>query len=134
MKNVVFDFHGVIYDPGSREVDTKVLEIIKTLYDKNIPLHIFTNSPMESLEEKDEQEPFLEYFENVVHEHSKPQPNSFEELFKRTGDEPTNMILIDDSPGVIKEAKSYGMRTVQYQNVRDLKERLEKFLGISLDS
>jgi beta-phosphoglucomutase-like phosphatase (HAD superfamily) len=134
MKNVVFDFHGVIYDSGSREVVTEVLEIIRTLHEEDIPLHIFTNSPIESLEEKDKQEPFLKYFENIVYEHSKPLPNSFKELFKRIGDEPTNMILIDDSPGVIKEAKNYGMMVIAYQNIEDLKNQLEKFLDISLDS
>jgi len=134
MKNVVFDFHGVIYNPKKNEIDMGVLEVISALYEQHIPLHVFTNSPIESLEEKDQQEPFLKYFENIVHEYSKLLPNSFEELFKRIGDEPTNMILIDDSPRVIKKAKGYGIITVEYQNIRNLKNQLEKFLDISLDS
>lgn len=132
--NVVFDFHGVIYDPTKGVVDSEVLEVIRTLYERDIPLHVFTNSPLEALKRRDKKKPFLKYFKEVVHQHSKPQAQSFEELFNRLACEPSKIILIDDSPNVIEEAKKHGITTVEYESVSELKEWLEELLEISLDS
>jgi HAD superfamily hydrolase (TIGR01509 family) len=133
MKNVVFDFHGVIHDPGSGGINSEILQIIESLHKRGIPLNIFTNSPVEALKRRDQNKPFLKYFKEVVHQYSKPHSQSFEELFNRLGCEPSEIILIDDSPNVIEEAEKQGITTVEYEGVSELKEQLEEFLEISLD-
>ena len=134
MKRVVFDFHGVIYDPKRGEVDSEVFKIIKSLYKQNIPLYIFTNSSLKILERNDIQNPFLKYFKEVIHKYSKPYPESFKELFNTLECGASEIILVDDDVNVIEQAQEYGIETIRYSKVVDLGTELEVFLGISLDS
>jgi len=134
MKNIVFDFHGVIYNPRKREVDSEVLKIIKNLYEKEYTLHIFTNSSKHSLENADKQKEFLKYFDTITHQPMKPQPESFEELFEKVEGEPSEMILIDDSSSVLREAREYNMITIEYSGSSELKNKLAEILNILLDS
>lgn len=132
MKNVVFDFHGVIHDPGSGGINSEILQIIESLYERDIPLHIFTNSPVEALRRRDQNKPFLKYFKEVVHQYSKPHSQSFEELFNRLGCEPSEIILIDDSLSVLKQAQDYDILTVKYTNASELKNKLEEILKVNI--
>ncbi len=132
MKNVVFDFHGVIHDPGSGGINSEILQIIESLYERDIPLHIFTNSPVEALRRRDQNKPFLKYFKEVVHQYSKPHSQSFEELFNRLGCEPSEIILIDDSLSVLKQAQEYDILTVKYTNASELKNKLEEILKVNI--
>jgi HAD superfamily hydrolase (TIGR01509 family) len=134
MNRVVFDFHGVIYDPKRREVNPEVLNIIESLYEQNILLYIFTNSSLKALERNDKRTPFLKYFKEVVHRYSKPYPESFEELFNTLECDTSEIILVDDDMNVIEQAQEYGIRTIRYSKIADLRTELEDFLGISLDS
>lgn len=129
---VVSDFHGVIYDPERGEVNPEVLNIIKSLYKQNIPLYIFTNSSLKSLERNDKQKPFLKYFENVFHEHSKPHPESFENLFDTLKCDPSEIMLVDDDSSVVKQAKEYKIVSVKYTNASELKNKLEEILNIDI--
>jgi FMN phosphatase YigB (HAD superfamily) len=132
MKNVVFDFHGVIHDPGSGGINSEILQIIESLYERDIPLHIFTNSPVEALRRRDQNKPFLKYFKEVVHQYSKPHSQSFEELFNRLDCEPSEIILIDDSLSVLKQAQDYDILTVKYTNASELKNKLEEILKVNI--
>jgi HAD superfamily hydrolase (TIGR01509 family) len=134
MNRVVFDFYGVIYDPKRGEINPEVLNIIESLYEQNILLYIFTNSSLKALERNDKQIPFLKYFKEVIHKYSKPYPESFEELFNTLECDTSEIILVDDDMNVIEQAQEYGIRTIRYSKIADLRTELEDFLGISLDS
>ena len=62
MKVVLLDFVNVLYDPESKELKGNVLEYVKELKERNIPLFLFTNVPSERLVIYDERLDFLKYF------------------------------------------------------------------------
>lgn len=130
MKRVVFDFHGVIYDPKRGKVDTDVLKVIKSLYEQNISLYIYTSSSLKILEKRDKEKPFLKYFKSIIHDSQYPKshPKSFRELFNTVGNDPSEIILIDDNIGILKQAQEYGILTIKYTDPLDLENKLIEIL------
>lgn len=133
MKNIVFDFYKVIYNPKKGEINEDILITIKSLHNLNIPLHIFTNSSLQSLEKRDQGTPFLHYFENIFHDLSKPQPESFKMLIEQLGVNASEILLIDDRDIVVQRAQQCGIKTVKYTPGVDLEKHIQEFLGISLE-
>ncbi|MDD4382320.1 MAG: HAD-IA family hydrolase [Candidatus Dojkabacteria bacterium] len=130
VKGIVFDFYDVLYDSSKHEINKDVLEIVKILKNK-FKLYLFTNSSKEFLAFNDKQTQFLDLF--LIHITTidcnchKPDEESFKILFEETDIEPKDTIFIDDKAENIKEAKKYGFNTIQYEDIKLLKDNLKRY-------
>lgn len=130
MKIVLFDFVNVLYDPESKELKGNVLEYVKELKERNIPLFLFTNVPSERLVIYDERLDFLKYFNKATNGdiYVKPDIKAYESLEEFTGRKFEEMIFVDDSLENVGVAKSFGIVGIQFTEVEKLKIDLEKLL------
>ena len=130
MKVVLLDFVNVLYDPESKELKGNVLEYVKELKERNIPLFLFTNVPSERLVIYDERLDFLKYFTKATNGdlYVKPDVRAYECLEAFTGEKFEEMIYIDDSFENVEIGKTLGIKGIQFVNIKSLKKELEKLL------
>lgn len=131
MKVVLFDFVNVLYDPESKELKGNVLEYVKELKERNIPLFLFTNVPSERLVKYDERLDFLRYFIKATNGdiYVKPDLRAYESLEEFTGKKFEGMIFVDDSFENVEVGKSLGIEGIQFKNIENLRIELEKLLN-----
>ncbi len=131
IKAIVFDFYNVIYKPGLKEIDSKILSIFKFLSKKKIPIYLFTNTNKSHVESFDKRKKFLNLFSGQIYneEYPKPQPEAFEKLITTLGINPNQIILIDDDLNNIKVAQQFGIIALQYINQSDLKNNLNNYIN-----
>lgn len=130
MKVVLLDFVNVLYDPESKELKGNVLEYVKELKERNIPLFLFTNVPSERLVIYDERLDFLKYFTKATNGdlYVKPDLRAYECLEAFTGEKFEEMIYIDDSFENVEIGKTLGIKGIQFVDIKSLKRELEKLL------
>ena len=130
MKVVLLDFVNVLYDPESKELKGNVLEYVKELKERNIPLFLFTNVPSERLVIYDERLDFLKYFTKATNGdlYVKPDVRAYECLEAFTGEKFEEMIYIDDSFENVEIGKTLGIKGIQFVDIKSLKRELEKLL------
>lgn len=130
MKVVLLDFVNVLYDPESKELKGNVLEYVKELKERNIPLFLFTNVPSEKLILYDKRLDFLKYFTKATNGdlYVKPDVRAYECLEAFTGEKFEEMIYIDDSFENVEIGKTLGIKGIQFVDIKSLKRELEKLL------
>jgi len=130
MKVVLLDFVNVLYDPESKELKGNVLEYVKELKERNIPLFLFTNVPSEKLILYDKRLDFLKYFTKATNGdlYVKPDVRAYECLEAFTGEKFEEMIYIDDSFENVEIGKTLGIKGIQFVDIKSLKKEVEKLL------
>lgn len=127
-KCVVFDFYRVIYNPRERKIEQKVLNIVKKLKEKHIPVYIFTNSSKQGLERINARDSFLQYFDKIVYTERFPKPHkeAFMKLLDEVNLKPSEIVLIDDNPNTVETAWKMGFISIRFTNPADLEETLNE--------
>ena len=130
MKDILFDFVNVLYDPIRKELKEDILAYVKELKESGVPLFLFTNVPSERLVIYDERLDFLKYFNKATNGdiYVKPDIKAYESLEEFTGRKFEEMIFVDDSLENVGVAKSFGIVGIQFTEVEKLKIDLEKLL------
>ncbi|HPQ79120.1 MAG TPA: HAD-IA family hydrolase [Candidatus Dojkabacteria bacterium] len=131
MSVLLFDFVNVLYNPIDKQLNREVVEYIKELKERKIPLFLFTNVSSERLEIYDKRLDFLRYFKKVTcgDMYVKPDIRAYESLKELTGCDFEEMILVDDSYENIEVGRSLGIKGIQFVNIEDLRKELEKLIN-----
>lgn len=118
IKSVVFDFIGVILDTNTHDAGAEMVDLIQDLFVLGLKLHIFSNTSRAAIQRLDSKHDFLKYFDKVVLAeetgYSKPSNESFEALFKVTGEKAEEMVCVDDGRDNLRQAKKYGMEALLF--------------------
>lgn len=126
-KEVVFDANGVIFNDGI--LDEDVFNIVKDLKKKNIKIFLCSNTSRRMFDIWDEKYDFLKYFDEVILSEdiqiSKPEPEFFREILKRSRDIlPQEILLIDDHEENVIGAEAEGMNGILFKDIDSLKKSL----------
>lgn len=119
---------------GGNRPNKLLLDYIRQNLHGSYKTSILSNSSMDFpgkiLSSKD-----LGLFDDVVLSYRygivKPQPEIYRLAARRLGVEPAQAVFIDDSPGHVEGARKVGMKSIYYDDFRQMKNELEKLLSIS---
>ena len=131
IKAIVFDFHNVIYNSESQEIDLEILSILRSLSKKKIPIYLFTNTNKSHVENFVKKKKFLNLFNGQIYneEYPKPQPEAFKKLITTLSVDPNQILLIDDDLNNIKIAQEFGIIALQYIDPLNLKNNLDNYIN-----
>jgi HAD superfamily hydrolase (TIGR01509 family) len=131
LKNIVFDFYGVLLDTVKDTVDNEMLEICASLKRRGFSLNIFTNTSFDHIHSVEEKHDFLKFFDNVISctEKQKPSKESFNSLLNILSCNPNEILFVDDSEKNISVAKEFGIIGIIFTNIEDLKLKLSEKLN-----
>lgn len=123
------------YDTGAKNaiLFEGIKELLATLKQK-YKLGLISNTTVFEITFVDKYD-IRKYFDSIVCSHDigklKPSKEIFEEVAKQLKCNLNECLFIDDSKNNIEKAKEYGMKTIQFENVAQLKKELA-ILGISV--
>lgn len=117
-------------------LDEDVFNLVKKLHGK-YKLFIFSGNIKSRVEYLESKYGFRKYFDLEIYSYdyhvNKPQKEFVDVLIKKSELNPSEMVYVDDSEEVLKQAKELGIKTAIYEtgNIYDLEDRLKSF-GIKL--
>ncbi len=132
IKAVVFDLHGVLFYRDISGKTVFIQENIELLHRLSLNYKIggLSNagpSYREILKERN----LLPLFEELVLSSevglSKPEARIFHLLLRKMNLQPEEAVFIDDTEENALSAEAVGMKSIFYQNSRDLKEKLTNY-------
>jgi HAD superfamily hydrolase (TIGR01509 family) len=127
LKAVVFDFSGVLYDSSDRS--SELIKIIKRLR-PTYKIGLFSNSSRRYLEEYLAENHLRDLFDAVVSSTDagfyKTERGAFQDCAARLEVDTDRMLFVDDWPGNINAATSYGIRSILYEGPKQLEQELRK--------
>lgn len=134
IKDIVFDFNGVILDTNVHKVNREMVNLVDELVQSDYHLYLFSNTLRPKIEKYNSEYEFLKYFEKEILSSEtgfpKPMYISFKNLLKvldRRGDE---ILFIDDERKNLEKSLIFHIKTLKYDNdVNKLRNDL-KALGI----
>lgn len=134
IKDIVFDFNGVILDTNVHKVNREMVNLVDELVQSDYHLYLFSNTLRPKIEKYNSEYEFLKYFEKEILSSEtgfpKPMYISFKNLLKvldRGGDE---ILFIDDERKNLEKSLIFHIKTLKYDNdVNKLRNDL-KALGI----
>ncbi len=134
IKDIVFDFNGVILDTNVHKVNREMVNLVDELAQSGYHLYLFSNTLRPKIEKYNSEYEFLKYFEKEILSSEtgfpKPMYISFKNLLKvldRRGDE---ILFIDDERKNLEKSLIFHIKTLKYDNdVNKLRNDL-KALGI----
>ena len=105
------------------------VELLAELRDAGVPCYALTNMERETYPLRRERFPFLGWFDGTVVSGfegvAKPDPAIFELLLDRFELEPSETMMVDDSPANVRAARSAGIQAIEFQSPDRLRRRLE---------
>ena len=128
IRELVFDFNGVILDKHTHQMDLDILSLVKELHAQEIRLCLFSSTSKEAIYFLDSQFDFLKYFKNIIlvedTKLSNPSDESFENLLNVLDVDPKDIVYIDDSRDNIRQANKFGMKGIFFTNETMLRAKL----------
>ena len=105
------------------------VELLAELRDAGVPCYALTNMERETYPLRRERFPFLGWFDGTVVSGfegvAKPDPAIFELLLDRFELEPSETMMVDDSPANVRAARSAGIQAIEFESPDRLRRRLE---------
>lgn len=118
-----------------RKVNPEVAQLIKRLRRSGYKTAVCSNNYQDNIEFLKKKFNLARFFNFMVFSYEvgvlKPDKKIFQELIRKSGVEPNEIVYSDDKEINLKEAKQLGILTFQYQNFQQFKSELAK-LGINL--
>ena len=128
IRELVFDFNGVILDKHTHQMDLDMIALVKELYDLDVNLCLFSNTSKEAISFLDSKFNFLKYFKDIILVEdtgfSKPSDRAFENLLNVLDVDPKDIVYIDDSRYNIRQANKFGMKGIFFTNETKLRAKL----------
>ena len=128
IRELVFDFNGVILDKHTHQMDLDMIALVKELYDLGVNLCLFSNTSKEAISFLDSKFKFLKYFKDIILVEdtgfSKPSDRAFENLLNVLDVDPKDIVYIDDSRDNIRQANKFGMKGIFFTNETKLRAKL----------
>ncbi len=128
IRELVFDFNGVILNKHTHQMDLDMLTLIKELHDLGVDISLFSNTSKEAIYFLDSKFDFLKYFRNIVLVEdtglSKPSDEAFENLLEVLGVDAQDIVYIDDNRNNIRQANKFGMKGIFFTNETKLRAKL----------
>ena len=128
IRELVFDFNGVILDKHTHQMDLDMIALVKELYDLDVNLCLFSNTSKNAISFLDSKFNFLKYFKDIILVEdtgfSKPSDKAFENLLKVLDVDPKDIVYIDDSRDNIRQANKFGMKGIFFTNETKLRAKL----------
>jgi small GTP-binding protein len=136
IKNLIFDFGGVIYDWSKKAVIKKTIDFIKSQKKQGKKIYFLSNILEESKEEfiTKLQVKHLDNFDGGIYDLevgvSKPDPEIYFELIDKYDLNPAESIFIDDKTENLDTAFELGMKTILFDKEKtDLNEEYEQIVN-----
>lgn len=108
-----------------------VLDIIKTLKNKNYTLCLLSGHTKEWTEYLNESYNYEIYFNAIIYSfqvgYNKPDRRIYNYVLNEIKTNPEDCIFIDDNDKLLEPAKKLGMKTIHFDNAKQLKEELAEF-------
>lgn len=128
IRELVFDFNGVILDKHTHQMDLDMIALVKELYNLDVNLCLFSNTSKEAISFLDSKFKFLKYFKDIILVEdtgfSKPSDKAFENLLNVLDVDPKDIVYIDDSRDNIRQANKFGMKGIFFTNETKLRAKL----------
>ena len=128
IREVVFDFNGVILNKHTQQIDTDMLELLAQLYELEVDIDLFSNTSKQAIVFLDSKYRFLKFFKNIILTEetglSKPSDEAFKNLLETLKAEPSDIVYIDDNRNNIRQADKFGMKAVHFINEAKLRVKL----------
>ena len=128
IRELVFDFNGVILDKHTHQMDLDMIALVKELYDLGVNLCLFSSTSKEAISFLDSRFNFLKYFKDIILVEdtgfSKPSDKAFENLLNVLDVDPKDIVYIDDSRDNIRQANKFGMKGIFFTNETMLRAKL----------
>jgi 2-haloacid dehalogenase len=109
---------------------TATVELLAELKDAGVPCYALTNMERETYPLRRARFPFLSWFDGTVVSGfegvAKPDPAIFELLLERFELEPSETVMVDDSPANVLAARSAGMQAIEFESPDRLRDWLER--------
>ncbi len=116
------------------EEDREMSDLMEKL-GKTIPLYLLSNTNENHYDYLQNRFNVARHFRELILSYkvgyAKPESKIYGEIFKRSGLQPSDCLLIDDLKVNIEAANNLGMKTILYTDTADLKEKLPSF-GVKL--
>lgn len=113
-------------------VDTKLLEYVKQLRKRGIPLYVGSNQEKYRTEHIKNVLGFSRHFDEVFTAYTlraaKPQREFFDELSKRISVSPSEILFWDDSKDYVEGAKNAGWIAERYSTLEHFQEKMKEYL------
>lgn len=128
IRELVFDFNGVILNKDTHQMDLDMLELVKELRDLDVDINLFSNTSKETIYFLNSKFDFLKYFKNVILVEdtgfSKPSDEAFKNLLKVLNINAEDIVYIDDNRNNIRQANKFGMKGIFFTNETKLRAKL----------
>jgi epoxide hydrolase-like predicted phosphatase len=119
---------------SSYQFNQEMFELVTKLK-KNFKIGVISGNTLGRVQYHDDKHHFSKYFDEMVFSYevsvNKPGLDMYTTFLERTKAKPEECVFIDDNEPFLKPAAALGMKTIQYQNPKQLKEDLKQF-GITL--
>ena len=117
------------------EIDPEVGELVKKVRDNGYKTCICSNNYVTRINALEKKFNFLDNFDSYVFSYEigiiKPDKGIFEELVKRTGVKPSELVYSDDGEDKLKGALEIGINAFLYENFEQFKDKLIE-LGVKI--
>lgn len=126
----------IIFTSPQAAKNVELLDYIKTLrnnYKIGMLSNVATNWVREVLLDDKEQELFDAMVFSYEVGAGKPDPIMYDTVTKKLDVEPKEAVFIDDSPRYVEGARQFGLKTIHYQSLDQMKKELEKILAAVSD-
>jgi HAD superfamily hydrolase (TIGR01509 family) len=112
----------------SYKVNMKIKSLIESWRRKGIVCIVCSNNFEERIKSLNERFAFLRDFDYVIlsYEHHLLKPSLFSKINEKTGFKPSEVVIIDDDPSLIKEAEKMGFNSILYDSPENTGAELQK--------
>jgi FMN phosphatase YigB (HAD superfamily) len=129
LKDIVFDFHGVIWDKKTHTIDNDMIILLQDLYKSGAHLYLFSNTRKSKIDDFESEFNFLKYFERVILSeetgYTKPMHIAFKNLVKIIGKGANGILYIDDENRNLKIGSFYHLKVLKYTDESKLRQDLK---------
>lgn len=126
---IAHDEFQILWNATFRE-NSEMAELMKQLKESH-RLYLLSNTNESHWHYLNDNFAVSRHFEELVLSyeigHSKPQPEIYHEVLRRSGTPAAQCLFIDDLPQNIKAGAEVGMNVIHFQGVDDLKEKLRHY-------
>ena len=124
IRAVVFDCDGVLYDGGFAQGVAGLVKRLRPHYKIGMLSNALRSSLDRFLLANDAAALFDAVLASSESHYAKPDREIFEEVAAMLGVEPAEMAFVDDSPGHVAAATTYGITSIVYENPHQLERDL----------
>jgi len=135
VKAIVFDFNGVILNAREHKIDPEMVALIKSLHDFGFSLFLFSNTLKSKMLKFDTEYEFLKYFNKIIltEDTNLPKfiPFAYKNMLRIINQQGNEVVYVDDDKKNLLLGEKFGMKSIKFENAKQLKERLEEIGLIS---